>query len=476
LKVVDVIVVGAGPAGSALATLLGRDGYDVLLLEKARFPRDKVCGDLVSSKGLKFLADLGCYDEIATRGYFPIRESLVFLDDRLLSRGELPHLPGHPPCSHAIPRVELDDVVFRCAAKAGVTTIEGCAVQGVESSPSGVVVDAVVGGRRFRFFGRLVVGADGAASIVARSTGHEVRDPRYVQLAIRAYCEGLPFERASLLFAEEFFPGYAWIFPITATRANIGVGMVKESVQRGGIRLRLFYERLVAFLRRQAEELGVEIEISRPAGWPIKTYGGAKRNFFEHGLLIGEAGCFVDPISGEGIPLAFETASMAADTIRGAFASGEFGAAALAGYERRWRSAYDADLAVSDLVVSLIRNRQFVKVWTQWLRVMGMTALRDRDYARKVGGVLAGLVPNREVLSPDVVLKSFLHGPRFWMEAFDLSAANPLRDLVERGVRMAQWERSVAASIADDLTWFGDWALEVGAKQLSVLRSTALRR
>jgi menaquinone-9 beta-reductase len=476
LKIVDVIIVGAGPAGSALAALLARDGYDVLLLEKGRFPRDKVCGDLVSSKGLKFLADLGCYDEIARREFVPIRSSSVHLDGRVLSRGTLPVLPNHPPFGHAVPRIELDEIVFREAVASGARVLEECTVLGFEAGDAGVAVDGAIRGRRFRFFGRLVVGADGASSAIARCAGLEVRDARYVQLAMRAYCDGLPLEHAVLSFDEEFFPGYAWIFPISRTRANVGVGMVKESVRKDGIRLRRFYDRLVDFLRRQAAEHGVKVEISPPAGWPIKTYGGARRNYFERGLLIGEAGCFVDPLSGEGIPLAFETAAMAAETIRAAFAAGELGAAALAGYEQLWRRRYDADLGLSDLVVSLIRNRQFAKVWIRWLRVMGMTAVRDGEYATQVGGVLAGLVPNREVLSPSVLVKSLAHGPLFWMEAFDVSATKPLPDLLKRGAEMAQWERAVAASISRDPSWFGEWALEIGVKQLDVLRKTFLGR
>ena len=91
MRVFDVIVVGAGPAGSALATHLARDGYAVLLVEQHSFPRDKVCGDLVSAKGLKSLSELGCHDAIARHGYVPIKESIVCVEDRVLARGALPH-------------------------------------------------------------------------------------------------------------------------------------------------------------------------------------------------------------------------------------------------------------------------------------------------------------------------------------------------------------------------------------------------
>ena len=95
-KVFDVVIVGAGPAGSALGIYLARAGIDVLLLEKYEFPRDKVCGDFVSPRGLKKLAELGCGEEISARAYTPVNKSLVFLGDDQLSEGLFPHLPEHP--------------------------------------------------------------------------------------------------------------------------------------------------------------------------------------------------------------------------------------------------------------------------------------------------------------------------------------------------------------------------------------------
>jgi geranylgeranyl reductase family protein len=475
VRVYDVIIVGAGPAGSALATHLARDGYGVLLLEQHRFPRDKVCGDLVSAKGLKALDELGCFDAIARRGYVPIEQSIVSLDGETLVRGVLPRLPSHPPCGYAVPRVELDELIFGAASVAGADAIEGCTVLGFEIGPSLVSVATKAERARRDFLGRMIVGADGASSVVARCAGMDMRDARYVQLAIRAYCSGLPLDHAILYFAEEFFPGYAWVFPVHETLANIGVGMVKESAQKFGIRLRDFYERLVQYLQRLAAAHGVQIELTRPAGWPIKTYGGARRNYFDRGLLIGDAGCFVDPISGEGIPLALESASLAAQTIREAFARNDFSAAGLSSYERRWRAQYDADLTISDLVVSAARNRYLVKLWMQTLRTLAMTAARDREFAAKAGGVLAGLVPNREALSRDVMLKSVMHGPAFWMEAFGMTRADLPLDALRKATQLARWEGNLASSIVADFNWFSDWAAELGAKQLDVLAALARR-
>jgi hypothetical protein len=119
----------------------------------------------------------------------------------------------------------------------------------------------------------------------------------------------------------------------------------------------------------------------------------------------------------------------------------------------------------------MIRNRSLVKLWIRWLRVMGMTAARDPQYALKTGGILAGLVPNREGFSPDVVLKSLAHGPAFWMEATNVSAKNLPLDIFRRGTDLLRWELDVARAVLSDPDWFRDWAVEIGTKQAKVLRT-----
>jgi flavin-dependent dehydrogenase len=346
--------------------------------------------------------------------------------------------------------------------------VESCSVVDYNVDRSLVTIAAEVEGQRRAFASRIIVGADGAGSVVARRAGLEMRDPRHVQLAMRAYCRGLRLDSPILFFTEEFFPGYGWAFPVNDALVNVGVGMVKESAQRDHLTLKRFYARFLEFVRRKALEAGAAIELTPSAGWPIRTYGGAERNYFAHGLLIGDAGCFVDPISGEGIPLALRSASIAAGTIRGAFAEGEFGLQTMSGFERSWRDHYDVDLGLSDLVVTLARNRRLVKVWMHCLRVIGMTAARDREYASTLGGILAGLVPCRDGLSIDVLLKSVLHGPDFWIDAFGGSGGSSVLDLFRRGPDLLVENSKIALKATAELDWIAGWASEIAAKQLKV--------
>ena len=470
MKIYDVIVIGAGPAGSAIATLLAQEGYSTLLLEKGVFPRDKVCGDFVSPKGLFYLKRLGCYEQIAACGLTPIRGTSVYLNGGKLYEGSLPHVPGYPPFAHAIPRNEHDEILFRRAQQAGSVTVEECHVIGFHTTPTRVWVEAQMAGRRKRFAGRVIVGADGANSVVARNANLMMNDSRYVFPSIRGYCRGLRLDQAVLFVDEDFFPGFGWIFPVRGDLSNVGVGMVKETLGKFRISVKDFFRRFECFIKSLGNKSGNTVEISSIKGWPIKSYGGARRNFFERGLLIGEAGCFVDPISGEGIPLALESAELGFETLKLAFDRGHFSANTLASYEHRWKNRWDADLKVSDLVVSLIRNRYLAKLWIQSFRVMGMTALRDESYAHKIGGIMAGLIPNRDGFSLDVVMKSLLHAPPFWMEAFNIGTRHTLFDTFTRGIEWFDWELGVARAVLNDFDWFRAWALEVNQKQLELLK------
>lgn len=471
MKVYDVIIVGAGPAGSALAIHLASSGYAVALLDRERFPRDKVCGDLVSARGLGLLRELDCFDAVVQKPLVPIRDANVFFDGQAFCRGRIPRIPGLPPHGHAIPRLIFDEILLRRAQAAGAETIEDCRVSGFDTDRGGVTVSATLSGRSARLFGRMIVGADGAQSIVAKTAGLEMRDPRYVLPALRTYCHGLPLEQALLCFEEDFFPGYAWIFPISEGLANIGVGMVQETLIRHRLSLKDFYRRLERFVHRLAAEAGVTIRLDKPAGWPIKSYGSNRRNHFERGLLIGEAGCFVDALTGEGIPLALDTARIARNAIDRAFARGTFDAAELAGYDRNCRAVHHADLKISDLVVSIARNRHSRDLSMHALKLMGMTANHDEGYALTLGGIMAGLVPARQGLSAEIVLKSLVHGPEFWLRAFEIRPEHTLSDLMAAGIRVGGWQARMLQGLVAEPRWHRDWLLELQGKGLEIART-----
>lgn len=465
----DVVIVGAGPAGSALAIELGDAGLKTLLVDKEEFPRDKPCGDYVSPKGLSRLKQLGIGEEIDALGSQPISSSKLYLNSKLLVSGDLPRIDNIPDHGLALPRKQLDTILFRRAQAVGVSSLENFSVAGFEKQGSDVFVHGKTGGQKVKIKARLVVGADGANSAIAKQAGLESRDPRYVLASVRAYVHGLTIPHTIMFFDERFFPGYGWVFPIRPGLCNIGVGMVKEPLIRDGINLLAFYEQFKLLVHRLADANGQSIEIEPHRGFPIKSYGGARRNYFDGGILIGEAASFVDPINGEGIPLALDSAAIAAREIKRCVDCGDLSENGLSRYESAWRNHFDPDLGISDLVVSLLRNRSMQAFWISLFKTMSFTAQRDKKYADITGGVLGGVVPARKAITPEMFVRALAHPPSFWRDVYNIEEPFDLRQWSARGKKLLSWQTAFSKQIFSEDSWTRDWIKEIATKQASVV-------
>ncbi|MFO0758850.1 MAG: geranylgeranyl reductase family protein [Byssovorax sp.] len=464
----DILIAGAGPAGSALAIELGGEGYSVLLMDAARFPRDKPCGDYVSPRGLARLDALGCGAAIRRLGSTPIRASRLYLNREELVSGTLPKVAGLPAHGLALPRRELDEILFRRALASGAEGRESCRVKGFEQVPGGIEAIATWNGEPHRVRGKLLIGADGATSAVARAAGLGMTDPRHTLASLRAYVEGPSLDHTIMYFDERYFPGYGWVFPVRPGLCNIGVGMVTEPMTKHKIRLLDFHQKLERLVLRLGRSQGVTVTLGPHRGWPIHSYGAAGKNCFERGLLIGEAGGFVDPINGEGIPLAMESARIAARTIRAAFARGAFDEISLARYERDFRAHFDPDLDISDLAVSLIRNRYLLPVWLASFRAMSHTARQDETYAAITGGILGGVLPARRGITPEMFVRTLARGPAVLGQALHERGPKTWNDLISSVQSFAHWQSSVRRALVEDGPWLRAWAEEIAAKQRKV--------
>jgi geranylgeranyl reductase family protein len=310
----DVLVVGSGPAGSVTATVLARGGARVALVDKAAFPRDKACGDLVGPRGVGLLADLG----------FPLVGTPV--DDMVVvgptgRRVRLPCLEGvtYPGRAIAVPRAALDAGLRGAALEAGAVPFTGRVAEplaGREAeSLAGFVLDD---GRTVR--ADVVVGADGATSRVAEVSG--LVDPARVlwSFALRAYVED-PVTVPHLVLWEprrwQGLPGYGWLFPGVGGRANVGLGLGVLTRRPEAARAAAEFAAFVADLRR----LGVLTGVVTSAGPERRLGGWLKLGMIGTGpargpvLLVGDAAGLVNPLQGEGIAPALESGRAAAEAI-----------------------------------------------------------------------------------------------------------------------------------------------------------------
>ena len=469
----DVLVVGAGPGGSAAAISLAQTGWNVLLLDKASFPRDKVCGDFISPRSLRVLESLGCRAALDQARPNRLRSAALYLNGEQITAGEIPQVEDLPNYGYTLPRLVFDEILFRQVQASGVETVERCEVKGLTVAGDGVTLHAHHDGQPCDFYGQMVIAADGAHSTIARALGLERRDSKNNIVALRAYYDGVDGDpsQADIFFDQSYFPGYAWIFPTGEGRANVGLGMVMDVYQRYQINLR---ERLTAWVAqdRYAQiRLGKARFDGRISGWPLTTYQTAGGNYAERVLLVGDAGGFVDPINGEGIHTALESGCIAAAVADDALRACDLSAAFLARYEQQWRAAFDLDMRTSDLIVTLIKTRSLSGIWLLILKMIGQKAMVDQDYAATCGGILAGVVPTHRSLSPTIMAKTVLHGPDFWQRNLGLSLDHGLPGLLSTGLLAASGALDALHEMAQQPDQPAEWGMEVAKKGLGLLNS-----
>jgi geranylgeranyl reductase family protein len=471
----DVIVAGGGPAGSTLAWDLARRGVRVTVLERTRFPREKVCGDYVEPRGLRILESMGCLERLEARGPLPISHSATFVDWQCCYRGEIPFYGlggGLPPHGYIIARDELDDEMLATAAQAGATVHQETSVTAVAAGPAGVEVEARRGAKTVRYRAKLIAGADGVNSIVGKSQGLTVDDPRHTAVAQRGYAtvDGDVGE-AVFCFDEDLFPGYGWMFPLAGGRVNLGVGILSETRRRLDVHVpELFAEFVERF--RQQHPRGGSLELcGPPIGGIVKTYGAAGPNHFDGGVLVGDAGCFVDPMTGEGITPAMESALLASPVLRAALDAGCFDAGRLSAYETAFRAYFDPAMTFLDLCAATLRNRHLARPWLKALARGCELAAADPEFARTGGSYFGGIdVQPFGILGQmwvRIVQDLAFAWPRFLRGAGGRGrpTGTTVGDLVEW---QAAWTRSLVA----DPLWHARWTADVQRKWLRVLSTT----
>ena len=331
----DVIVVGAGPAGSTAATYLARAGLDVLVLEKARFPREKVCGDGLTPRGVKQLVDLGV-DTRPEAGWLH-NKGLRVRGGGVTVELDWPDLSSFPPYGLVRPRKDFDQLLADHARAAGARVQERTSVsEALTDDRTGRVVGvrARVGPEREPAIYRapLVVACDGVGARTAVSRGIAKRDDRPLGVAVRRYYTS-PRSRDEYLETHlelwerssgtpRLLPGYGWVFGMGDGTANVGLGILStENAARGGD----YRAMLRSWVEGMGEEWGLEEEGAVGAiGGAALPMGLNRTPVYADGLLlVGDAGGMVNPFNGEGISYAMQSASIAAESVIQALARPE---------------------------------------------------------------------------------------------------------------------------------------------------------
>ena len=399
----DAIIVGAGPAGSSAAIYCNKLGLNTLLLDKSIFPRDKICGDALSGKSVKILEELD------------LLQDLDKLDGAIINRIIFGN-PNHSECelhlnkslnkrhiSHGfvIPRKIFDNYLFKKASDVS-NVVSGFNVEDLIYNKSQVVgvKGKSINGEQKKYFGNIVLGADGPYSIVSRKSGLYNSDMNYTAVGLRCYYENVEdlTDQIELHYVNETIPGYFWIFPAGNKKANIGVGLLKSRAKKKKYNLQQIMKQVINsknFKHRFKNSNALE----KPKGWNL-PFGNTKRGNHGNGfLLLGDAAGLVDPFTGEGIGNAMESGKIAADIVLKAKKINNFSNQILSEYDKVLWEYLGSELKTSTLLLKLAHYRIL-------LNFVIDRASRNKNIKNMISGMLADEVPKTELSNPMFYLKT----------------------------------------------------------------------
>lgn len=320
----DVIVVGAGPAGSAAAYYHAKAKRKVLLLDKTPFPRDKICGDGVTGKSLEILHDMGLTDWIEKTRKITCEGVILTSPNRTELRIPI-HSPDDPMSAFCIEREKLDEAIFLAArqavkGKGGQVEYETVVAPIVEND---IIVGVTTKDNEYR--APLVIGAGGYNCPISRwvldHTEQPKQDRQFYSSAVREYWDYLGTDSGEfeIHFLDGIQPGYFWIFPISETRFNIGVGMLLADMDDQSVKLKEMLDWVIndSFLAPRFRD-AKRVEKSRkgwllPLGSPRESELLPRKNFVPGCVLVGDAATLIDPFTGEGIGNALVSGRLTAD-------------------------------------------------------------------------------------------------------------------------------------------------------------------
>ena len=381
----DVAVVGAGPGGSAAAYALAARGVRVALLDKAVFPREKVCGDGLTPRAVAALAAMGVLDRLRPVAQ-PINAVEVVAPDGARLRTTVPAPAAAPAAMLIVPRVHLDDAIRARAVEAGASFEGGVDVEDVVREDDRVAVRATRDGRPVTYRARLAIVATGASIALPRRLGALSRPPA-MMLAARTYVSRDAAGPVEIRFGGVPLPGYGWIFPTSASTANAGVGFLARS-GRGVPAARAACERFLEAAQAQILEGGRGVGGIR--SYPLRIDFPASAVRADGVLFAGEAAGLVNPLTGEGIDYALESGGIAADCaaafLAGADHSPRGFAAAASAYERALRRRFERLFAVCRMIRGVSARPALLN------RLVRIAGRRD-EYTRAFVDIVLG---NRE--------------------------------------------------------------------------------
>ncbi len=352
-----------GQAGATTAFYLAQSGLDVLLLEKSRFPREKVCGDGLTPRAVKSLVAMGI--KVGEQDGWVRNKGLRVIGAGMRLEMPWPELSSYPGYGLVRTRHDMDEALARRAQQAGARLHEGVTVTGpVRHERTGRITGVVArpeGGDERRYAARVVVAADGNSSRLSVAMGLRKRDDRPLGVAVRTYYKSPRHDDdyleswLDLWDGDRLLPGYGWIFGMGDGTSNVGLGLLNTSAAFGHTD---YHALLRKWLKGMPAEWGfTEENRTAPVRGAALPMGFNRTPQYHQGLLLaGDAAGMVNPFNGEGIAYAMESGEILARTITQALGRGRRAETerVLAGYPHALSQEYGGYYTLGRVFVKLI--------------------------------------------------------------------------------------------------------------------------
>ena len=352
----DLVVVGAGPGGSAAAYYAARAGLATLLLDRQEFPRDKACGDGLMPHAASEVSLMGLGDWLDEPHHGKFTGFSIYTRTAYLRQGVPPSL--HGPRGYVVKREETDAKLLERAVSAGAEFHAGVRATGLLRSPAGEVtgIEATQGGEYLRFDAPAVVAADGVGGFAG--SGMKTHQNAVARRQYYRGVEGPNKEELHIFITRDMNSdgaGYGWVFYLGDGRANVGAGVSTRALARTGRNLKDFFDRFL-----EEPQMAGWLEDAEPEGpaksWSLKMGMWGSKRYAQGLMMVGDAGSMVHPISGEGVGYAIESGRLAASWAHEAHARMNFSASVLSGYERQLRRQRAREHFSGHALVNLVPN------------------------------------------------------------------------------------------------------------------------
>ena len=401
----DVIIVGAGPAGSTAALYAHRLGLNCILLDKAVFPRDKICGDALSGKSVRLMRELNLLEGVEKLEGSEINR--ITFGSPSHSQFDV-HLKGNKnndfiTKGYVVPRKIFDNFLFKKADEL-TETRQGFTVNDIiyENDNISGVKGTNIEGKEEILNAPIIMGCDGANSIIARKLGLYEMDMENTAVAIRCYYEGVEglSNQIELHYVSEVKPGYFWLFPAGNGKANIGIGLSKNDAKKEDRTLRQIMDEIVQsdYFRSR---FGNARPLEKPVGWNLPLGRIQRKNHGNGFMLLGDAAGLVDPFTGEGIGNAMVAAKYAMQVASKAKNHKDYSERSFSEYDQLLWDDIGGELRTSTKLQSLARS-SFL------LNFVINRAARNEEVQSIISGMLSHEIPKDDLSSPMFYLKILL--------------------------------------------------------------------